>query len=103
MCMNDELHGARLARVVALPHIQPRLPALDVDRLKDTGLGVRIGVDVGERRRALGKFDQPQAADGILVVIREQRPRVPGDFGIAVEKIAVCWQRRFAQGVGGGF
>ena len=74
VAVNDELHGAVFAFVVALAHIQRRLPAFDVDRLKNAGLGVRVGIDISKRRRPIRKFDQPQAANRIFVVVGEQRP-----------------------------
>jgi hypothetical protein len=70
-----------LSRVVALAHVEDRLPALDGDRLEDARLGVGIGVDVGERGGPVGELDQPQAADGVLVVVGEERPGIPRDFG----------------------
>ena len=72
--VDDKLQGARLARIVALAHIKSRLPALNGDGLEDTRLGVGVGVDVGSRRCPIRKLNQPQAADGIFVVVGEQRP-----------------------------
>src|SRR6185295_3904447 len=73
VAVNDELHRSLLSRVVALAYVKNRLPALDRDRLEDARLRVGIGIDVGERGVPVGELDQPQAADGVLVVVCEQR------------------------------